>query len=153
LKRIVVIALLSIAASPLALNQKADKKASDAVVRESIVRLNREWNEALVRRDVASLDRVLNDDFVFTGPTGRLQDKTQYIKSIQSSDRSFASFDTVNLEMRIYGHATVVTGRAVAKILYKNEERINHYRYTDVWIKRQTQWRAVARQATPIDQR
>ena len=153
MKHIVVFALLSIATSPLVLSQKAGKKASDTVVRESIVGLNREWNEALVRRDIASLDRLLNDDFVFTSSTGRIQNKAQYIKSIQSSDRTFESFDSVDLEVRIYGPATVVTGRAVAKIRYQNEERVNQYRYTDVWIKRQKRWRAVARQATPIDQR
>lgn len=54
--------------------------------------------------------------------------------------------------MRAYGQAAVITGRSTIKAMVKGQEVSGEYRFTDVWVKLDDRWLAVASQVTRIAQ-
>ena len=53
--------------------------SQQSIVEREIHRLTRLWDEAMVRRDVNALDRILANDYVISGLT-----KSQYLELIRS---------------------------------------------------------------------
>ena len=118
-------------------------------------RVESPWDEASMGRDTAALARILSDDFVYTNASGAVLGKQEYLMSlIKAPDMTQQSFTSEDLSIRVYGDAAVVTGRSSWKGRSRGKGQfINaQYRFTDVWVKRQGGWQAVATQATTIAQ-
>jgi len=54
------------------------------------------------------------------------------------------------MNVRTYGGAAVIAGRSTIKADVKGEKVSGEYRFTDVWIKQDNRWLAVASQVTRI---
>src|SRR4051812_29728993 len=66
-----LIALVLVVASPAA--GQTSKKDRDAQVEQELRRLVLQWDSALVKNDVARLDRLLADEFSFVGGNNKAQ--------------------------------------------------------------------------------
>ena len=117
---------------------------------EEVTRLNRRWMEAYVRRDTAFLEQYLADDYVSTFPDGTVLDKQGEIESLKSGDIALTEMTPSEMNVRTYGGAAVITGRSTIKANVKGKKVSGEYRFTDVWIKQDNHWRAVASQVTRI---
>lgn len=80
-------AVLLVAFSFVGLTGQAPAPASHAREAEEIVRLLREWGDAMARRDATRkrLGRLLADDFTFVSPRGRLMKKAVYVANRDAS--------------------------------------------------------------------
>lgn len=151
--RLLVIAGLAIAAASLALGQTMEKKAGHGDNPEQELRERlREWDEAYARRNTEELSRILADDFLFTNASGAVINKAQYIiATIKAPDMTLeTSVGSEDVTVRVYADAAVVTSRGARRGQLGNRSPAVRYRYTDVWIKQQGRWHAVASQATRI---
>ena len=117
---------------------------------EEVTRLNRRWMEAYVRRDTAFLEQYLADDYVSTFPDGTVLDKQGEIESLKSGDIALTEMTPSEMNVRTYDGAAVITGRSTIKANVKGKKVSGEYRFTDVWIKQDNHWRAVASQVTRI---
>ena len=117
---------------------------------EEVTRLNRRWMEAYVRRDTAFLEQYLADDYVSTFPDGTVLDKQGEIESLKSGDIALTEMTPSEMNVRMYDGAAVITGRSTIKANVKGEKVSGEYRFTDVWIKQDNRWLAVASQVTRI---
>ena len=117
---------------------------------EEVTRLNRRWMEAYVRRDTAFLEQYLADDYVSTFPDGTVLDKQGEIESLKSGDIALTEMTPSEMNVRTYDGAAVITGRSTIKANVKGEKVSGEYRFTDVWIKQDNRWLAVASQVTRI---
>jgi len=117
---------------------------------EEVTRLNRRWMEAYVRRDTAFLEQYLADDYVSTFPDGTVLDKQGEIESLKSGDIALTEMTPSEMNVRAYDGAAVITGRSTIKANVKGEKVSGEYRFTDVWIKQDNRWLAVASQVTRI---
>ena len=138
----------------LAARQMRDSKAGkNDNVEQTIRQLDREWIKAYSRRDTAVLDRIYADDLIVTNPDGSVGNKTEEIAGIKSGTFTFESITNEDVRVRVFGDMAVVTGRSKMKGRYKDQDISGGYRYTDVYIKRQGRWQAVALQITRITQK
>ncbi len=154
MKRILVIAVLLIAAAAPASAQTMDKKADqNSKAEQEVLKVNKEYDEAIVRQDAAFYDRILADDYVYTNSDGKLVDKAQEMARVKSGDTKFESGQSDDVKVRVYGNMAVVTGRFTAKGQSKGKEFNETERYTTVYLKRQGRWQIVADQTTRIAQR
>ena len=117
---------------------------------DEVTRLNRRWMESYVKRDTAFLEQYLADDYVSTFPDGTVLDKQGEIESLKSGDIAPTEMTPSEMNVRTYGVAAVITGRSTIKAKVKGEKVSGEYRFTDVWIKQDNRWRAVASQVTRI---
>lgn len=153
MKRLLVIAGLAIAASTFAPGQTKQRGAAQKDNPEQELRERlREWDAAYSRRDTQSLSRILADDFIYTNAFGAVLNKAQYIMAtIKAPDMTLeTSASSEDVRVRVYGETAVVTSSGKQRGQPLNRDPAVRYRYTDVWVRQQGRWQAVASQATFI---
>jgi ketosteroid isomerase-like protein len=111
--------------------------------------MNDEWVKALVRRDEATLERLMSEDFIFTYPLEG-DDRTQFISDVTSGDLTVEHITRHQLGVRVFGSTAVLTSRDSAKWIYKSREIEGQYKVIQVYSKRDNRWQLVAVQACPI---
>jgi ketosteroid isomerase-like protein len=117
-------------------------------IEQEPIRLDREWNDAEVRCDLATLDCILADEFISTWLDGTLETKAKVLDDFRSGDVNFESIICDDYRVRVYGDTVVMNHRTVLKGQYKSEDFGMTYRTTVVWLKRDGRWQVVASQIT-----
>jgi ketosteroid isomerase-like protein len=115
-----------------------------------LMKLEREFGEAITRGDTARLGELLADDFTATNNLGQVVNKAQVIADVASSDYEIESLVNDQIEIRVYKDVAVATARGTAKGKYKGRDASGQFRYTRVWVKRGSRWQAVAAQSTTV---
>ena len=118
--------------------------------RDDVLKLEAEWNDAIVKRDVKALDRILADDFMLIWIDGSVIRKTAMLSGAASRKTEIDPFETEEVEVRVYGNTAVVTGRFAQTVRLGAQRETNTFRYTDVYVRRGKTWRAVSAQAALI---
>jgi ketosteroid isomerase-like protein len=108
------------------------------------------WNLALEQGDVAALERIWADEFLDTSFDGSVTTKKEDLAVIASRDLVYQSSKVRNLVIRVYGKSAVVTGHWTAVGQFRGADVSGEFRYTDVYVKREGRWQAVASQITRI---
>ena len=151
MKRILAVAVLVAAAAALALGQMGDnqgttKGSKKASVEQALMQMERDWGEALPKKDAATLDKILADDWVAQSSDGT-QTKAEALAELKSGDYKLDSITQVgDMKVRVFGDTAVVTGNENEKSSYKGKDTSGRYIWTDVFVKRQGRWQAVASQ-------
>jgi ketosteroid isomerase-like protein len=119
---------------------------------ESEIReLERQRFRAMERVDVATLNRILSDDLVYTHANGLQQTKAELIGVLGSGDFKYESITPGDdVRVRIFDQAAVVTGRASIKIKAHGEEQSFTICYLDVYVKQDGRWQMVAWQSSRV---
>jgi ketosteroid isomerase-like protein len=104
--------------------------------------------QAMERVDVATLNRILSDDLIYTHATGLQQTKAELIGVLGSGDLKYESINPSDVRVRIYGATAVVTGRASIKIKTGGGEQSFKICYLDVYVKQDGRWQMVAWQSS-----
>ena len=122
--------------------------SDEAAIREAL----RQWDDAFVRRDTEALGRLLAEDFTLTNAAGQVVDRNQYFMSIvKAPDMLQASGGSEDVQVRMLSDtAAVVTGRSPVKGRPGGRALVvpGQYRFTDVYVKRDGRWQAVASHST-----
>jgi ketosteroid isomerase-like protein len=125
-------------------------EASDGIEKKNIMQLERDWGDALAKRDLVALDRILGDDHSVITKDGSVLTKAQELaKHSESADELF---DLEPMKVRIFGDAAVVTGGHREKSQYNGRDTSGHYRWMDVFVKRNGRWQAVASELTRVEE-
>jgi ketosteroid isomerase-like protein len=127
-----------------------DSSDHTAIEVEQLVRqLNDDWVKAMMRRDAATLDRVMADDFFFTYPLEG-DDKAQFIADVTSGDLKIEHITREQLNVRVFGSTAVLTARDSATWLYHGRELSGQYKIISVFTEREGRWQLCAVQACPM---
>ena len=115
-----------------------------------LIKLERGWNEAFYRKDVAFIERLLAEEFTATYDDGRIGDKATELALVAAFDQNVESATPDEFAVRVYRDTAVVwfTLRLVG---IKDGQRSEMaLRYTDVWIIRDGRWQCVSSQSTRV---
>jgi ketosteroid isomerase-like protein len=117
-----------------------------------LVALERGWNDAFYRKDVAFIENLLADEFVATYDDGRIGDKATELALVTAFDQQVQSATPEDFAVRVYRDTAVVwfTLRLVG--LKDGQRSEMALRYTDVWIIRDGRWQCVSSQSTRVAQ-
>jgi len=153
MKRIAIaVCVVALVLAVAAWAQSAAQPKSGSVEQE-LIRLENEWNDALVKPDLAFLDRILAEDYMFTSPEGVVLTKAQMLGMLKSGEDVISSSVTHDMKVRVYEDAAVVTGHSTYKETVKGKDISGEYRWTDTWIKKGGRWQCVADHASKIAQK
>ncbi len=109
--------------------------------------------DAMLRRDRATLERMFDDDLVYTHSFGDRDSKQSYLDRLSAGlfDYQEIGHDIERIILR--GDSATVTGIMRARAIVGGEARTLHNSYTAVWVRSDGQdWRMLAFQPTPIRQ-
>ena len=118
----------------------------DSQVEQELMRLEREWLEALKRRDGVALDRIQADEFIYMVGEGRFGDKADAQAALQNFFLESISSEMVTT--RVYGETAVVALRGTMKGTLRGKDMSGDYLETAVWVKRDGRWQVVAAHLT-----
>ncbi|MFY9621306.1 MAG: amidohydrolase family protein [Pyrinomonadaceae bacterium] len=126
---------------------KDQKDLGDPVEIAKLRELVRAWDEATVKGDATTLDRLLAAEFTFVGGVRRAA-YLDFVKS-KSTETYVESAVSENIEVQIYGAAAVVTAISTVKGKNRGQPYENRYLYMDVWVKRDGRWQCVKVYSNP----
>jgi DNA-binding response OmpR family regulator len=118
---------------------------------QELMVLERQWVEAYRNRNLAALDRIWAEDFVYTNPFGEIRNKEQALEMVRSELR-YEFFVTFDVRGNVFEQTAVSTGRTIAKGEYRGREISGEYRYTNTYALRGGEWRAIASHMTRVEQ-
>ena len=140
--------LIGLTAAGLRPYHRTGRRPHSAAEQE-VLSVEREYLDAHVARDAETLDRILSDDFTFSQSGRLLTTKAERLALMENPDFSFLSIDTNDVDVSVNGDKALVTGEAVARGLYKEQEWVSPpYRFTRVYEKRQGRWQIVSVKTT-----
>ena len=117
---------------------------------EEVKHVESEWGDAFERHDVATLDRLMANEYFLTDPLGIVRSKAETLAAIQQNEVRFQSTASDDVNVRVNGDTAVVTGRSTFRGRYRGWSMAGKYQYTDVLVKRSGRWRAVASHITAL---
>jgi ketosteroid isomerase-like protein len=147
MKRFVTSAAFTAAAIALGLAGVATAQGTKTV-EQTLMQMERDWTDAVLKKDTAALGKILADDWVGLGPSGA-STKAQSLAELKSGDMKVESQTLGEMKVRVFGEVAIVTGSDDEKSSYKGKDTSGHYVWTDVFVKTKGQWQAVASQGTP----
>ena len=126
---------------------------SQSYLRKTILRLEAERIEAMIKKDVASLSKLLADELSYIHSGGRRDSKQSLIEFIGSSTSNYLAVDYDQTEVIECGTAAVLV-RGVARLHLGSRigqsEEIYSVFFTDVWGLRNAEWQMIAWNATRV---
>ncbi len=149
MKNLLLLAVLATVATSYA-EKNTGKKASGS--EQEIIRIEQEMLDALLKGDATANERYMAQDYVFTGPDGKVMDKTQSVADVKSGDLKLESSKMDDMKVHVYGDTAVATYGSTDKGSYKGKDISGKFRWTDVFVKRGGKWQLVAGHGTPIAQ-
>ena len=137
--------VLSVCALLMAIPAAAQGVKSD---QETLMDLERRWNMAFHSGDVKFIESILDDDFIATYEDGVRADKKKELEQAESFNQQIDASAMDDFTIRIYGNTAVVwfTLRLLGPMQGKPVELT--FRYTDVWVLRDGQWKCVSSHST-----
>ena len=142
--------LLLLVATTTVYSQATSKRHPAVSAEEELLKVNQEYDAALVKGDAAALGRIYGDEFTYTSTGGEVLNKAQQIELIRSGALKIESGSSEGVEVRLYGNTALVLGYFKAKGQFKGQPFGSTERYTSVWVKRGERWRLVAEQGTSV---
>jgi len=144
MKRVsLVLAVLIAVAPPLAAQTK------HRTPEQEVLAVEQQWNDARARGDVATLDRILVDDWTVTHANGTTDTKAQYLGDLKSGARKFSGAVTEHdVSVRFYGDTAIVAGSSQSTVTLNGRPQGGALHFTRVFVKRGGAWKMVVTQAT-----
>jgi hypothetical protein len=128
-------------------SQRVDVKSDQEV----LIELERGWNEAFYRKDVAFIEKILADEFMATYEDGSRGDKAKELALVAEFNQQVESAIQDEFTVRVYRDTAVVwfTLRLVG--IKQGQRAELTLRYTDVWVMRDGRWQCVSTQSTRVN--
>jgi len=108
------------------------------------------WDRAIVSRDVAGVEANIAPDFQQIRGSGRIVGREQFIRDITAPELKIDPYVVEDFSVRVFGDAALLYGRIRMTGTSSGERFAEHFRYIDVYAKRNGKWQVVSIQITPM---
>ena len=111
---------------------------------QALIQTEHNWGDALLKRDVTAFGRCLADEWILTYSDATLVTKAVALSDLKEGALKIESLRLDDVKVRIYGDVAVVIGLITEKSKFKDEDTSGQRRFTDVLVRRDGRWQAVA---------
>jgi ketosteroid isomerase-like protein len=117
---------------------------------EELVRVEEEFTNAIVKNNPEEIRRFVTDDWIIINADGGIIEKERFLEVIKSGALTHEMMQSDDIRVRVYGDSAVVSALTRSKGKFMGQEFTTHERSTDVFVRRDGQWRCVLTQLTPF---
>jgi ketosteroid isomerase-like protein len=117
-------------------------------IEKELLKLEKEFTAAVVKNDPEAIGRFVTDDWIIINADGGIIDKERFLGVIKSGALTHEMMESDEMRVRVYGDSAVVTALTRSKGKFMGQEFTTHERSTDVFVRRDGQWRCVLTQLT-----
>lgn len=143
MKHLFAISVLLLAACSWAVGDTASDE-------RELTQLVNDLNAAIVKPDIAFLDRLLSKDYVHYRPHGNVETRAQYLEDRKTGSVDFDSLVADEIKVRLYGDTAIVTYRSTAKGKDQDGPIDEQRRWTRIFVRKDGRWQLVHSQGTTI---
>jgi uncharacterized protein (TIGR02246 family) len=140
------LSLVLSAAVPIQAQQA--KTDSDSAISQTLQAIERAWLNAEKNHDATAFEKLVADDWIAISPDGKSQTKDERAAEIKTAHVVSATLG--EMKVRVFGDTAVVTGTDNEITMTDGKKSSDHYVWTDVFVKRNGKWLAVASQTAQI---
>jgi hypothetical protein len=115
---------------------------------EKIIELDRQRMDAMAKKDLATLNKLISNDLVYTHSSARLDTKESLIGAMESGKTVYTAVVPSDVKAQDLGDTVVLTGNARISVNSGGNAMNFGVRFTDVYVNKGGQWQMVAWQST-----
>ena len=108
------------------------------------------WNQMQIAHDADAMEKMLDPDFVLTDYDGSVLNRAQFLASIRDKSNQLSTEVSSDMKLHRHGDTVIVIGATHEKGTVKGKPYEHHGRFTDTWIKHDSQWLCIASQLALI---
>ncbi|HLI29988.1 MAG TPA: nuclear transport factor 2 family protein [Terriglobia bacterium] len=152
MRRILLLPLLIAASVGIAQGQGTGGASSVDKVKQEVLKLENERNDAVLHADIAFLKRVYAPDLVYVNGFGETLTEAQHLAGLSSGTFKIIKLRHDHVRVHVYGDSVgIVTGHTTSLVKYTNGKTVaTPGVYTDVWVKMNGQWRFAVHHETYV---
>lgn len=141
------IALMS--SHPAYAAQKAHEKKHDT--KKHVEALEEQWRTAQLAGDVATMDRMLADDFIGISMSGQVNTKAQQLDRMRTRKLVVTKIKLSDMKVKLLGNVAIVTSQADVEGTAENGSVKGVYRYTRIYQHLPNgEWKITSFEATRV---
>jgi ketosteroid isomerase-like protein len=114
----------------------------------TIESVNTRIEDAVVAKDLASLEALYADDFVFTHGTGLVQTKSQWLDSIRTTETRYLSRQLDSTSIELHADTAIVKGRLLVCRQSEAGEKRYGLQYVRVYSMKTGLWQLISHRTT-----
>jgi hypothetical protein len=118
---------------------------------DALKKLNQDFGNSIVKRDSATLSKILSDDFLMVNASGNTLTKKDNLSMVSSSAIEFTSLTIDHVDVRIISpNVGIVSCWQTFTYKADGKEIKGKNCYQDVYLKKGIRWRAVSAHVTSL---
>jgi ketosteroid isomerase-like protein len=152
IRRWIISSVISVAAFSL-LGCSTSAIRNSATVADEIAQLTRQadaWDKAIVRKNRAAIVANMADDFRQIGGSGNVANRDEFVAAIVADDLEIDPYTVEEFDVRVYGDVALLSGRTHMTGRYNGKGFTSHYRYVDVYVRKDAAWKVANVQITEL---
>jgi ketosteroid isomerase-like protein len=152
MKRIFILALLLAVSASLAAQQPGAHADANPAADAEIRALELKLADLIVRGEWDEYSNYLASDYLCTHENGHNESKDERLASLRDVKRKIIvmEMEPSDAVVRIYGDTAVSNADFTTRVRESGQVKSRRARLTDVFVKRDGQWRLIAEQSTTI---
>ena len=115
-----------------------------------LIQIERDWDAAFLRKDVAVVENFLASEFLVTYPDGSRGDRAKELSLAVEFNQQIESSSLDEFTVKVYGDTAVVWFSRHLVGPSQGRRLEVTYRYVDVFVWRAGRWQCVASQSTKV---
>jgi ketosteroid isomerase-like protein len=117
---------------------------------QTIIELDKKRMTATAVKDLATLDKLIADDLIYTHSSARMDTKKTLIGAMESGSTVYTSMVPSDVVAQDLGDTVVLTGVAAISVMSGGKPNSFRVRFIDVYAKRPAGWQMVTWQSTRL---
>src|ERR1041385_1244596 len=113
-----------------------------------LLQLENTWNEAHLKGDAETLEKLWADDFTAIVPNMQVMTKKDIIGFYRTGRAKFQKYETTDIKIKIYDNAAIVTGKVFRSRNFNGNYIDDKWQFTKMYIKHDGKWQIIAWQAS-----
>ncbi|MEO8102499.1 MAG: nuclear transport factor 2 family protein [Betaproteobacteria bacterium] len=108
------------------------------------------WDKAIVRKDRAAIEANMAEDFRQIDGDANVETRASFVEGLLSPRLRIDPYTVEDFEVRLYGDVALLSGRTRMTGNYDDKAFQSHYRYIDIYARRDGKWRIVSVQISRV---
>jgi ketosteroid isomerase-like protein len=108
------------------------------------------WDKAIVAKDRTAIEGNMAPEFRIIDAAGNVENRAAFVDGLVSPNLVIDPYTVEDLDVRLYGDVALLSGRTRMTGRYDGKPFTSHYRYIDIYHRRDGGWKIVSVQISKI---
>lgn len=130
------------------MKQPSPQSQQQVAAQRDLKKFVEDFHKAAKKKDRATLESMVTDDYTFVSPFGVVLDKAQMIDDLVSGRVDISDYSRNDHRLSVHGDTAVVTGVVDINVNVKGRDHSGQYSDTATYVKGKYGWQLSASQMT-----